>query len=195
MCAAVADADNYYKSLGRFVHTYATVEIAAQVILWVHIRVDMDTAKALLGGTRVRDAMSKVKRIREAMRIAETSPTSKLLENIFSQLADITSARDDIFHYGAWVDPDGTQARVSNWRHAYSETKLREFRISAEALNDMTADLETCANRLIALSEIVAKMRDLRPEDVPDEWKQPWRYKFSSQVIHPKRPSDTCPKS
>jgi hypothetical protein len=194
MCAAVVDPDNYFKSLGRFIHMYATVEVAVQVILWVHVRVDMAVAKALLNGTRVRDAIGRVNRIREATGIDERSPESEALKNIFTQIADITSARDDLVHYGTWTNKEGTEVKVSNWRHAYNDQRLREFVISAQVLDDMTADLEEASKRLLALTEAIAKRQPILAGDIPEPWKQPWRYKSSAQVIHPKQKTDKPPK-
>lgn len=183
--SSIPNSDAYFIALGRFAHYYASLEIAVQAILWVHVRTDVFVARAIFNGTRVNDAIGRIKRIREVTAEPMDSPESKLLEYVFQQIAQITKARDDVFHYGAWAGPDG-ELTVTNWARAHVQDAIQGFKISVEVLEGLTADIERCSEILVVFCTTKARRIQLSATDIPAEWLKPWRYKSTEQAIHRK---------
>jgi hypothetical protein len=176
----IPNQDAYCAALGRFVHAYATVEFWAQILLTEQLHLDIPVAKALLNGVRVRDVMSRMRRVREALGEDEDSRFSVELKRVFDQIALISTARDDVLHYGAWQRKGGKGTIVSNWRHAHRVDKLREFEISPEILDNMSWDLELIEGRSkVLLQDLNGDLSraGVKLDDYPEIWREPWRYK------------------
>ena len=128
----------YYLALGRFAHRFAQAEASVHYVLRHYAGMKADVARALLSGVRVRDAKSKLSRLREIGVIPDDKYTE--LTFLFDQLGIINGARDDIFHHGAINVAEG-DGIVTNAAMALVEDRVTAFKISVESLDDMTADL------------------------------------------------------
>lgn len=128
----------YYLALGRFAHRFALAEQGVHFVLRHYAGMTTGVARALLSGVRLRDTKSKLSRLHEIGVIPDDKWSE--LKIIFDHLSIINSARDDIFHYGAIniAEDDGI---VTNELMALGEDRVTAFKISVEALDNMTADL------------------------------------------------------
>lgn len=135
--------DAYWIALGRFVHLYSAAEAAMQVLLWDKAKVSSEVARAIFSGVKVREAINQVKRICEA----EGDASYEIIKPAFDQLSTITSARNDILHFGSKFE-DGKPQFVTNKRAAHTPDKIRHFPVSPEMLGQMTADLAVITTQI-----------------------------------------------
>jgi hypothetical protein len=172
------DMDKYYLALGKFVEMFAKVEDAVFVALVRKTGVFSPRAEALFSGTRVRDAVSFIKRLHEA----DSTPLPPRLAEVFGQLSAINTIRDRILHWGTWPTESGTGLQVTNRLRAHADRARHEFETSPEHLDDMRNDLEIIYAALTLYSHRVA-----RPEYPPPGSSRgqallqfslaPWRHK------------------
>jgi hypothetical protein len=179
----------HWKSLGRFIEIFSMAETAMQLALRHYSKVKDPVAQVLFSGTRVDAASNQIKRIAEAR--PWSAARRKRLDTICAQLGVITQTRNDILHYGAFRMKDGSH-RVSNALFAHIPSRLRETRITNDALDRMSVDLVT----------IIAQMEILRKGDKAHafyrEMKMPpenaWLYKPEISQGPPKKRRRRNPK-
>ena len=100
----------------------------------------------------------------------------KDIEPILLHAAAINGRRNDIFHHGATAIASG-QGLVTNASMALTESRINDFPISPELLDDMTADLKK-----ILLHFHIGHMG--RPplcgkhDNVDEILRAPWRHKL-----------------
>src|SRR5215217_3261382 len=117
-----SDPSKYYDAVGRFVSMFSTVEEYMQRALWRCSGIAAPIAPAIFSGTRVDAASGYIKRIAEAQNWPKEEREE--LDEIVSQLSEITRLRNDILHYGAnWSSP--TELTVSNELLAHTPAKIR----------------------------------------------------------------------
>jgi hypothetical protein len=171
----------YYLALGRFAHRFALAELGVHFVLRHYAGMKEGVARALLSGVRIRDTKSKLSRLHEIGVIPEDKWSDLVF--LFDQLSIINSARDDIFHYGAIniAEDDGL---VTNAAMALAEDRVTAFKISVEALDNMTADLRKILIHF-HLSHIGRPpLKGLHPT-LNEILSAPWQY--SHQQVHQKK--------
>jgi len=133
----ISKVESYYRALGKFADTFASAEDSIQVLLWRTAGLEGEIAKAVFSGMRVRAAIDCMKRIEEV-----TKPIfSEQLKAAFAQLNTINTARDSILHYG--TRPTESDSLVNSTKMRVISKSAKEFPVSAESVDCMTADLET----------------------------------------------------
>lgn len=171
----------YYLALGRFAHRFALAEQGVHFVLRHYAGMTTSVARALLSGVRVRDTKSKLSRLHEIGAI----PDDKWLDLkiLFDRLSIINSARDDIFHYGAIniAEDDGI---VTNEIMALGEDRITAFKISVEALDNMTADLRKILVHFHLSHMGKPPLKGLHPM-LNEILRASWQYKH--QQVHQKR--------
>lgn len=160
----------YTASLGKFLHRFAYLEGELQRLLWSESHVDEATATAVFSGVRTLDAIGRCRRIWEAHGI---EPSAMLLR-AFGQIEVLNGVRNAILHFGARFERD--ELVVANWR-AHTKKVASARPISAEILNQMTADLITIEGALIAhfMTYSVGRGQEIR-EQFLRAAQAPWRY-------------------
>lgn len=183
--------DSYYVALGRFIDSFAITEAMMFLLLSQFSKVGKRTAQVLFSGVRVDAAMSHIKRL------TETNNTPLFMRGeilyVFTQIALINSARNDIVHYGAWPKDDG-QLTVSNSLVAqYVAGRLREIPISPELLDAMTTDLDKINFHLSLILKTKPSREHLRMTHAA-VLQAPWLYKPPAQVGSQGKNPKTSPK-
>ncbi|MGH9864756.1 MAG: hypothetical protein ACRD4H_05005 [Candidatus Acidiferrales bacterium] len=171
----------YYLALGRFAHRFALGELSVHFVLRHYAGMTAGVARALLSGVRVRDTKSKLSRLHEIGVIPDDKWSD--LTFLFDQLSIINSARDDIFHYGAIniAEDDGV---VTNATMALGADRITVFKISVEALDNMTADLRKILVHFHLSDMGKPTLKGLHPT-LNEILSAPWQYKH--QQVHQKK--------
>jgi hypothetical protein len=171
----------YYLALGRFAHRFALTELGVHFVLRHYAGMTTGVARALLSGVRVRDTRSKLSRLHEIGIIPDKKWSE--LTFLFDQLSIINSARDDIFHYGAIniAEDDGV---VTNAAVALVEDRITAFKISVEALDNMTADLRKILVHFHLSHMGKPPLKGIHPT-INEILSAPWQYKH--QQVHQKK--------
>lgn len=175
--------DDYWIALGQFVQTYSAAEAIVQVLLQERANVTSETARAIFSGVRIKEAMSYIKRISQAQGITEPD----MLEPAFAQLADITSARNDILHYGAKFE-DGKPEYVTTKRSAHLPEKARHFPVSPKILRQMIADIAVIMIQIELAWNYGAYQSEADRREFTQAFPQPWQYKHAPQAGNREKP-------
>ncbi len=173
---------DYWAELGRFIHHFSGAEFALVQLLGSHMRLSKEEAGAIFSGLRTSDAKDHTNRLLDAQ---GKSDLKAMLERHFAQIGVISGIRNNIVHWGAHHDggPDLITADllVSNAYLHPRPSQLKEYRISATDLRNMTDDLAIITIAFGLLSE---------PIKMDAEWKEfigrPWLYKPPQQSPPPK---------
>ncbi|GEM_PF-1971995 len=173
----------YFDALGRFVHAYAQAETVTALALWFAAAIKHPIAKAVFSGVRVKDASSHMKRIADVTGMDKQQ--RKELDDVLRQLGDITSARNDILHYGA-VDVAEGRASVTNALKAHTAEKTTTFDVSPATLAKMTADLRKISMHLrVNFSGIPRPYAAANQLLLATTLHAPWQYKHQPQQKGP----------
>ena len=176
----VYDTDKYYLALGRFIHTFSSVESRLKSYLARLLRIDAYTANAVFSGMRMKPAMDAIRRVYE--RNHQELPA--IYGTVVNQLGQIQSARDWIVHFGARLY-EQSKPVVTNARYAHTAEAVREFPISPPLLDDMTSDLETI-DYLIQLADCQLWMQETEFNEAFGDVGQPtWQYKHAPRPRTP----------
>jgi hypothetical protein len=169
--------DKYYLALGRFIDRYAACEGQTFFLTLATANMTMDVAQALLSGTRTTAAIKFMRRMYEARNA--TVPTR--LDAAFKQLGSITTLRDHLLHTGVVLSEAKDELVSTNWIRAHAERAKKETKVSAELLDDMTADLDTISAilqvhfHLRYFPDAFSSAEDQRGL-LYSEAQRPWRY-------------------
>jgi hypothetical protein len=145
-------------------------------------------APAIFSGTRLDACRDYIRRIAEAQNWSRRKQDE--LSDVFKQLSELTRVRNDILHYGALMTgPD--EWTVSNKLLAHTRDKIRNTRISVEALDQMSDDLYKI---MLHLAGIVKRGKRVRtPPVVEAVLRRAWLYRpdrqSSNQAGHSPRQS------
>jgi hypothetical protein len=179
-------SDAYLRSLGAFVHTFAFIEDWMLMLLGMFSDVSDEATPALFSGVRVKEAISFFRRLYEAYQ----HPIDAELDDAFRQLAVINNTRNDILHYGAWLA--GTDRTVSTRRAAHTPDRVREFPMSHETLDAMSADLTSI---VVAFQNVVQRSRPwIMPPDPQPYMPRTWLYKSPGPSPGQEKPRSKTPK-
>lgn len=141
--------DAYWKALGKFIHEFARIEAALQLLLWRLSKMDPKLAKAVFSGTRIDGASQFIRRLLEVRPIDKKKEA--VLLDMLTQLKIINDVRNLIVHHGAKVQ-EGDLWLVTNKHTAHAARSLQEMQISVKMLNAMTSDLSRIGLNLTLLS-------------------------------------------
>lgn len=170
---SVVQEPAYFEALGRFVNEFAGVESALLFALKTYTKVSWPVARAIFSGARIETAMDFINRICNALDPGQERREE--LDDVFTQLRVINEIRNSLLHYGSATFSD--KGRVtSNVRTAHLATRIREYSVSLDIINAMTADLQKISFHLT--------LQCLRPDasfaeraaEIP-EIAGTWRYK------------------
>jgi hypothetical protein len=160
----------YYEALGRFVHAFASAEVAIFFALRFFAKVGRNVATAIFSGTRVDLGISFLKRICEA-----NDPGEERRNELFAaldQLKAISDVRNSILHYGSFTTDD--KGRItSNISRVHVGRNVREIPVSLNILNAMTHDLEKIGQHLTSLNVMPNSSFSDRAKEIPilnDAW-------------------------
>lgn len=161
----------YWAALGRFIHRFAMMEQEIHFLLIRTAKLTREMGQALLSGTRAKDALSQIDRLREVQGIQEDKDFTRA-KNQFNVINDL---RNDIVHHGALLYSDGF--RVSNQRRTIP--RLHKITpVSARDIEAMTADLQTIAATIFVM-QLLGQGDD--PAAYKTDWREvgrsPWLYK------------------
>ena len=166
----------YWEALGRFVHRFAMMEQEIHHLLRLTASTDTDVSRALFSGTRAKQALSWIDRIRAVQNL----PNDPDFDRAKKQFTLINGTRDDVIHNGALLYQTGF--RVSN-AHRTIPTQQRIVPISADTLDAMRDDLQTIAATVFVM-KLLASGDD--PNLYTTDWREvgraEWRYKPASPI-------------
>jgi hypothetical protein len=135
----------YYQALGRFVTEFTEIECSMQIALWRLSNVKTPVAQAVFSGVRADDACNKISRISEAENWPETRRAEWKV--VADRLGILRTLRNDILHYGANWQPDGSWI-VTNKDYVHASHKVKNTPVTVTVLADASDDLQRLSLRL-----------------------------------------------
>lgn len=179
-------SDEYYLHLGRFVSEFTEIECSMQVALWRLSKIQSPVAQAVFSGVRAEEANNKITRIGEAENWS--AERKEAWKSISDHLGILRTLRNDILHYGAHWQPDGTWI-VTNKPYVHIPQKVTQTPVTIDALKDATADLNKLSLHLFNFL-----FGDEMPVNgllhLSSELHRAWRYKSSRQGGRPRTTRD-----
>jgi hypothetical protein len=185
----IESVDSYYKSLGRFVHTFAKVEFTVFLVLRYYAKISLDAARALLDGIRADLTQSKLRRLQEIGLIDKAKWED--VDRVLKQFSEINKFRNDLLHDLTILSETG-RGIVSNIGKALHEGRFEQSLTSPDILDNATSDL-----RKINMHLYVKHMGRRGPDSARIEayLREPWQYKPQSsppdEYLLRERPSQT----
>lgn len=161
----------YWMALGEFAYYFSKVEYAMMRTLIIFTRVREPIAKAVYSGTRIRTAISFIRRASEET--GKTIPAE--VDEAFSKIAMINTQRDRLFHYGFEID-ENENAFVSDLDRNITSKAINEP-IGVEDLKNLSRDTVTCWARLVVFNHAMLRVPHPSQEAWENAAKRPWRYK------------------
>lgn len=170
----VESLDAYYKSLGRFVHTFAKVEFTVFLVLRHYAKVSLDAARALLTGIRADQTQRMLRRLQEVGIIDEAEWED--VDPVLQHLSGINKLRNDLLHDTTLLSETG-RGVVTNAGKALHEGRFEQSLVSTEILDNATFDLRKIITHL--------NVKHMGKPDYGDPkvdalLRAPWRYKRQS---------------
>lgn len=174
MSEAAQTIHEYWLALGEFVHTFALVESVVQSTLWAVSDTPSPIAKAIFSGTKTEVAASFIRRIFEA----QAAQMPDILRRPLEQLQLINALRNDLLHFGIYVDSRSPEQMLVSNQLIALPGKVRVSPISPTVLGDLTTDLKTIMNCLALFQESARGYgADARVVSYLEQSSQtPWRY-------------------
>lgn len=125
-------------ALGRFILRFANTESILFTTLCVVCHVHPKIGQAIFSGTRADAAIQYIKRVFQVVNMPGNLKAS--YEDLFEHFTQINSARNLILHYG--ISSVGDEFVATDKLKALTEDRVRSMPVSAEILDQMSADLE-----------------------------------------------------
>lgn len=166
--------DAYYKSLGRFVHTFAKVEFTVFLVLRHYAKVSLDAARALLTGIRADQAQGMLQRLREVELIDQAAWEDA--DRVLQQFSEINKFRNDLLHDTTILSETG-RGVVTNAGKALHAGRLEQSLVSPDILDNATFDLRKITTQLNVKHMGNPDFGDPKVEAL---LRAPWRYKRQS---------------
>jgi hypothetical protein len=173
----------YWEALGRFVDTFSMVENNMQLTLWHFSKVKWPIAQAVFSGVRIDAGSNYVRRIAEATDWPKEQ--IDMFEILLAQLGEITRVRNDILHYGGFLQSDGHH-EVTNVLYAHTQERIRTTKITAEILDAMSSDLATICVQFMILRGARMTEKVLAGGQMPPQ--TAWHYKPERQQGRKQKP-------
>jgi hypothetical protein len=141
----VESINAYYKSLGRFVHTFAKVEFTVFLVLRHYAKMSLPAARALLTGFKVEGTQSMLRRLHEVEFIDPA--TWGDINPVLIHLAQINKLRNDLLHHTTILSETG-RGVVTNAAKVHLERKIDQSMVSPDILDGATFDLRKITTHL-----------------------------------------------
>jgi hypothetical protein len=170
----VASVEAYYQALGRFVHTFAKVELAVFFVLRHYARIPMDAARALLSGIRADQTQGMLRRLQEVGLIDRAKWED--VDRVLKQFSEINKFRNDLLHDTTILSETG-RGVVSNIGKALHEGKFEQSMVSPGILDNATSDLRKIT---LYLNVKHTGRRDPGGLRIAAYLREPWLYKRQS---------------
>lgn len=165
--------EKYYTALGELVHNLAYIEGRILFLLWNETAVTPEVGRAIFSGTRMDAALSFINRTYQA----KGQKLPDILNDCFTQLKVINSARNDILHYGTQFLTDDIEPFVSKSRVAISDN-VTVTKIDTQAVLNMVHDLHTVTAKLNQYALKNTKSAEAKSVEVWEEVAaRTWLYK------------------
>jgi hypothetical protein len=186
------DMKEYYSALGEFIDNFAQTEGWLFALLAFEANTLAPTIQALLPGLRARGAMDLIRRVRES----KQDPIDARMTEVFSHLAELNTARDQLVHWGFDADPTNAGTlTLSNALRAHTPGAQRKIPVSPELISNMTDDL------MFVKASIAQRITDMRAMgEFSGEVSaflalahQPWRYKPAQPIPRKGKSGKTPP--
>jgi hypothetical protein len=178
--------DEYYIEFGRFIYWYARVEAVAHALFEFCIGASKEEARAISGGLRFGDIRNITKRLAKVRKLDIGLQTE--IDQLFSQIGEISKLRDTLVHRGAEVVAGVIWS--TNLATSKSDEDIEILKLN---LSDITAAKTDCLRIFARIDRILQP--DFYQHREAMEWlAQPWLYKHRSAETPnrpPKRPANT----
>ena len=178
----------FHYALGRFVAMFARVEFATHIVLRHYAKISVPAARALLSGIKADKTRDVIRRLFEIGHLNQT--TWNDLAPILDRFGEINNRRNFLLHHTTVGVAEGI-GFVTNAGTAHIEPNVAGFDISAEILDDMTADLRKILVHLNARH----MGKPLDDPKIDAILRVPWRYTLKSsrlaappKAAHPDQP-------
>ena len=174
--------DDYFLELGKFIQDFAETEWWMHQFLCSITGLQHRSGRAVFSGLKVDGLTQAIRRFYEANEFPITPEIAEALH----QLSEISSIRNDIVHFGTYVEDGDNQPSVSNKRAVHTLSRVRSRRIDDKTLVLMRADLAVVRHRLAFVAQ-----RDLPPEKRPELKNDPDKWRLNSWSYKPVPPTQT----
>ena len=168
--------ERYYTLLGQFVDEYARIEYSMSAVLRISLGTSRQVAETLFSGTRVTKAIDFIKRFHTA----KGMPLDPMLEKAFPKIAELTTVRDRLLHYGGKFE-DGVAIATDRYRNIPSKQYWLKFTL--EDLEKIVEDTVTANGCLVSFW---LARRPRKENSHFNAWlviaQKPWRYRFPAQA-------------
>jgi hypothetical protein len=178
----------YWRNLGRFIHYLAHAENDLIALLKTAANVTDEVGGALFHGTRVDSAKDILNHILES---TGRMDAKNRLERPLSQLATISTVRNNLVHWGA-THQRSDKLLVSNAKKF--PRKVKEFHISPRDIQNICLDLERISLWLIFVDVYLEDNDHSELERWKPYLRRPWLYK-PPQLSLPKTQPQTVRQS
>jgi hypothetical protein len=164
----------YWEALGRFIQSFAGVELTLFQYTTHLAKIDWNVARILLGGEQVDRLIDHTRKLMDTASV-DTDIQNKT--NIaLTQLKSISTVRNLLVHYVS-IERQETGSSIS-WFKKYHRDAPLSYNVSTKDLENMTVDLDGRLSHLL----LYCLTRVLLPDDPKNEAKydhlnDAWRYK------------------
>jgi hypothetical protein len=125
----------YWFHLGRFIHAFTQAEVQLLFLLRSLSGLNIKNAGVIFHATRVEQATALIKNI---LYVSDQAETKEHLKRPLEQLSVIATIRNNILHWGAKAEIDGS-FRISNKK--YHPIKPKDFTVNVPDLNNLHKDV------------------------------------------------------
>jgi len=177
--------DEYYLSLGKFVHYYARVESVTHLAFPFLTGTPLEKAQIIKSGHQLGHVISLTKSL---MPLSKTSKKvqQKLLRT-FTQMELISQFRHNVLHRGAKLQPNG-KLKSTNAATMKTFDNYEAYEFDLSVLDNATADLKKILTQLVALGLREPKNEPLNPILADRALWPPWLYKPLKPSVPQKKP-------
>jgi len=187
----VISQDEFYKAFGEFILWYARVENTVHALFRHCTGMPEDVARVISGGMRISDVMGITKRLAKVREFDEN--TQAEIENVFTQMNEISKLRDVLIHRGGeYVAGHITSTNLATVRF---KEDWEVVRLKIDDISDAKAD---CVRLYVRLDSLIDPAFYWTNPDAMKWLLQPWRYKHRppdtpNRASPPKRPKRERP--
>jgi hypothetical protein len=163
-------ADDYFAALGRFIHSYARLEVGLHV-LFRHCLGLGDAGRSLSAGESADRLMAMTSRVATARRLEQA--TIDEIQSVFSHIRDISKLRNSLIHRGAEIYGDDIIS--SNLMTARTVEEAEILRMNLTDIEAATSDCRTASLRLSAI--VIPNAPNLNTDAAREALARAWVYK------------------
>jgi hypothetical protein len=167
--AAQSALGSYFEALGRFIHSYARLEVGLH-ILFRHCLGLGDAGRSLSAGESADRLMTMTSRIARARNLEQTLVDE--MQDVFTHIRNISKLRNSLIHRGAEIYGDDIIS--SNVMTARTVEEAEILRMNLSDIQAATSDCDTAFLRLAAISTRDAP--NLNTDEARETRGRAWRY-------------------